>query len=137
MISIYILLQVSYTTYNNFLDFPDFFTCFGWYFPQILVPHILNLLHQKVLHFLALKLLFYDTIVNSIIIYGVFVWWRALEKTTLARKLEKDQRAVLISMCDAQRYTPNMALNAILHILSMDIAEKCMAAKVAIRLREP
>lgn len=126
MISIYILLQLSYTTYNNFLDFPFF----GWCFPQI--PHILNLLHQKV----ALKLLLYDTIINSIICYGFFVWWRALEKTTLARKLENDQRTVLISMCDAQSYTPNMALNAIFYILPVDIAERCMAAKVTFRLRE-
>lgn len=39
-------------------------------------------------------------------------------------------------MCDALRSTPTIALNAILHVMPIDNAERYMAAKVAIRLRE-
>lgn len=39
-------------------------------------------------------------------------------------------------MCGAKRSTPIMSLNAILHIVSIDIAERCMASKVAVILRE-
>ena len=78
----------------------------------------------------------YETVVKPILFYGVFVWWKALEKTTLAKKLERVQRAALIGISGALRTTPTIALNAILNIAPVDIAGRCIAARCAIRLRE-
>ncbi|XP_054085715.1 uncharacterized protein LOC128921627 isoform X1 [Zeugodacus cucurbitae] len=78
----------------------------------------------------------YVTIIKPIMFYGVVVWWRAFEKVTLAKQLERVQRAALIGISGALRTTPTMALNAILHVASVDIAGRCTAAKVAVRLRD-
>ena len=78
----------------------------------------------------------YETVVKPIMFYGVFVWWRALERSTLAKKLERVQRAALIGISGALRTTPTLALNAILNIAPVDIAGRCIAAKCALRLRE-
>lgn len=46
------------------------------------------------------------------------------------------QIAAYIGICEALWTIPTMALNTILHIASVDIAGRCIAAKVAIRFRE-
>lgn len=62
--------------------------------------------------------------------YGVIliVWWRAFGKDTLTKQLERVQRAALFGFFDA--------LNAVLHIVPVDIAGMYIAAQVAIRIRE-
>ena len=38
----------------------------------------------------------YETVVNPILFYGVFIWWRAFERATLAKKLEWVQKAAFM-----------------------------------------
>ncbi len=78
----------------------------------------------------------YEVVVKSIMYYEVFVWWKVLERATLAKKLERVQRAALIEVSGALRTTPTIALNAILNISAVDIAGRHIAAKCTLSLRE-
>lgn len=64
------------------------------------------------------------------------VWCGTLERAKFAKKLERIQRASLLDFCSALQTTPIITLNVILHITPVDIADRCIVAKVALRLRE-
>lgn len=47
----------------------------------------------------------YETVVKPIMFYGVFLRWKEPEKATLAKELDRVERADLIGICGALRTT--------------------------------
>lgn len=53
----------------------------------------------------------YETMVKAILFYGVFDLWRAPGKTTVAKQLERFQKAAFIGICCAVDTTRAVALS--------------------------
>ena len=87
-------------------------------------------LWEKITHSL------YITVVRPILSYGSLVWWKALEKQSNRKIMDKVQRLASLGVTGAVRSTPQEGLNMILHLKPMQIHTKGMAAKTALRLRE-
>jgi ribonuclease HI len=66
--------------------------------------------------------------------YGVSVWWPALDKITYTKLLEKVQRTACMLLSGALRTTPTKALEVMFHLLPVDIFAKQRAAYTAARL---
>lgn len=87
-------------------------------------------LGPKVVHWL------YTAVVRPILTYGVLVWWPALDKNYVVKKLSRIQRAATICISGALRTTPTAALEVMLYLIPIDLYGKQIAAKAALRLRE-
>ena len=87
-------------------------------------------LKPRVVHWL------YTTLVKLIIMYGVVVWWKALEMTTYCAILSRVQRMASLCITGALSTAPSDALNVMLHLLPLDIVGRQVAAASAIRLRQ-
>lgn len=77
----------------------------------------------------------YNAIVKPILTYGCFLWWEAINRKGVRRKLGTVQRAACLFITGALRKTPTLALEAILNIDPIDLTIKAIAAKSALRLR--
>jgi len=78
----------------------------------------------------------YTSVVKPIQLYGVALWWTALNKQCILTPLKKVQRMAALCISGALRTTPNEALNAILNLSSLDLAGMDRAKSAAIRLRD-
>lgn len=78
----------------------------------------------------------FTAIVRPILLYGCTFWWKAVEKISIARKLDRIQRIALVGTTGALGSTPTLALNVILNLLPPDIAAKRSAMISSLRLRE-
>ena len=76
----------------------------------------------------------YTAVVRPVLMYGVSVWWPALEKVTYKKMLEKVQRLGCMLISSALRSTPTYALEVMFHLLPVDIIGKQIAAITATRL---
>jgi ribonuclease HI len=76
----------------------------------------------------------YTAVVRPVLIYGVGVWWPALDKITYVRMMEKVQRTACMLISGALRTTPTRALEVMFHLIPIDFFGKQMAANVATRL---
>jgi len=75
-------------------------------------------------------------VVKPFLLYGVALWWTALQKQCILTPLNKVQRMAALCISGAFRTTPNEALNAILNLPSLDLAGMERAKSAAIRLRD-
>jgi len=78
----------------------------------------------------------YTAVVKSILLYGVALWWTALQKQCILTPLNKVNRMAALCISGALRTTPNETLNAILNLPSLDLASMERAKSAAIRLRD-
>jgi len=78
----------------------------------------------------------YTAAVNPVLLYGAALWWTALHKQCILTPLNKEQRMAALCVSGALRITRNEALNAILNLLSLNLAGMERAISVAIRLRD-
>lgn len=77
----------------------------------------------------------FTSVIRPILLYGVTVWWPALNTATNLRALEKVQRSAALCITGALRTTPSYALNTILSLTPLELLSKQMAASAAIRLK--
>ncbi|XP_017464533.1 PREDICTED: uncharacterized protein LOC108357952 [Rhagoletis zephyria] len=86
-------------------------------------------LKPRILHWM------YTAIVRPIISYGALVWWPALTKDYIDKKIGGIQRSTAASVTGAMRSCPKDVLNVLLDLLPIDIFIENSAANSAIRLR--
>ena len=84
----------------------------------------------KIVHWL------YTAVVRPILLYGILVWWPALNRKTSLTKMHSVQRSAQLCISGALRSTPTDALNVILYLAPLDILSKGYALTSALRLRE-
>ena len=87
-------------------------------------------LSPKVTHWI------YTSIVRPILLYGIVVWWQALEIKTNRLKLERVQRLMSLCTTAALKSTSTNSLNTILHLLPIETFAKDVAYRTALRLKE-
>lgn len=73
-------------------------------------------------------------IVRPILLYGVAIWWKALDIKYHVTNLNKIQRLVLLGSTGAMKTTPSEALEIITNTPPIDIFAKGVATKTAARL---
>ena len=78
----------------------------------------------------------FTCIVRPILLYGVVVWWNALENKVNLLKVERVQRQMCLSTTGALKSTSTKSLNTILHLLPIESFAKTVAYKTALRLKE-
>lgn len=76
----------------------------------------------------------YTAIVRPILLYGIAIWWKALEKKYVVQNLNKIQRMALLSTTGALRTTSTEALEILTNVPPVDLVAMEMAAKTAARL---
>lgn len=76
----------------------------------------------------------YKAIVRPILTYGSLVWWTATERGSIVDQLYRVQRSACIGMTGALRTSPSEALNAIMHLVPIDLHIRAISACSAVRL---
>jgi len=76
----------------------------------------------------------FTAVVRPVLMYGVSVWWPALDKTTYRKMVERVQRLACLHISGAMRSTPTHAMEVMFHLLPVDILGKQIAANTATRL---
>lgn len=82
----------------------------------------------KVVHWI------YTAVVRPILLYGIIVWWPALETKVNCVLITKVQRMASMCITGALRTTPTAALEILLYLIPLDILGRQYAATSAIRL---
>lgn len=77
----------------------------------------------------------YTSVIRPILSYGAMVWWPVAEKTSTMKLLYRVQRSACIGITGAMRTCPAEALNAMLHIIPIDLHITASAACSATRLK--
>ena len=77
----------------------------------------------------------YTAVARPILLYGVLVWWTAMEKKTYRKRLESVQRLAELSITGALRSTPTAALDVILNLKPINLVASGIAKKSAVRLK--
>ena len=62
----------------------------------------------------------YNAVVRPILMYGLLVWWPALEKKVNQQRVGKVQRLACVLITGCLKSTPTKALEMILHLLPLD-----------------
>ena len=78
----------------------------------------------------------FTSIVRPILLYGVVVWWQALENKSNLLKLERVQRLMCLCTTGALKSTSTKSLSTILHLLPIESFAKSVAYNTALRLKE-
>nr|pir hypothetical protein - fruit fly (Drosophila miranda) transposon TRIM [Drosophila miranda] len=78
----------------------------------------------------------YTAIIRPIMLYGVVVWWPALDRRTCLNKLSRVQRMAELCITGGLRTTPGEALDTVLDLLPVDLMGKKVATLAALRMRE-
>ena len=78
----------------------------------------------------------YTSIVRPILLYGVTVWWCALDTAVNRQRLTKVQRDLSVCITGAMKTTSTESLNTILNLIPLDLFAKSVAYKTALRLKE-
>ena len=73
--------------------------------------------------------------VRPIVLYGICVWWTALNKKSYLNSLLKVQRQAKLCISGAMKTTHSAALDILLNLPFLDIVGKKAAKKSALRLR--
>ena len=76
------------------------------------------------------------SIVRPILLYGVLVWHKALEKNVTLKKFQSLQRHMGIRITVALRTTSAESIDALLHLGPIDIFAKGEAYKAFLRIKE-
>ena len=74
----------------------------------------------------------YTSILSPILLYGVTVWWCALDTALNRQRLTKVQRDLSVCITGAMKTT----LNIIINLIPLDLFAKSVAYKTALRLKE-
>ena len=80
-------------------------------------------LQAKVVHWL------YTAVVRPIVLYGICVWWTALNKKSYLNSLMKVQRQAELCISAALRTTPSAAIDILLNFTSLHIVGEKKDAK--------
>lgn len=78
---------------------------------------------------------YYTVIVRPMITYASVVWWPAVAKLYIQRKLTQLQRLACLGVTGAIRTTPTAALEVLLDLVPLHLVIKAEAWKAAYRLR--
>ena len=76
----------------------------------------------------------YTAVVRPILLYGVLVWWPALDKVTYVKVLQRVQRSAALAISGALRTTSTETLEVLLMLMPLQLHGKQIAAISAARL---
>ncbi len=74
----------------------------------------------------------YTAVVRPVFMYGVGMWWPALDKVTYKNKIEKVQRTACMLVSEALRPTLTRAVKVIVYFLPVDIFATCSRLSVEV-----